>query len=52
MYAYAMASDGDVKISSPIESAEALSKEAESLKARLEEERQKLNDVAREYLPI
>lgn len=28
----------------------ALTKEAESLKVKLEEERQKLNDVAREYI--
>ena len=41
-----MASDGELKVHSPGESIEALTKEAEALKARLEEERQKLNDVA------
>ncbi|GLH13767.1 Guanine nucleotide-binding protein subunit beta-2 [Gryllus bimaculatus] len=41
-----MASDGELKVTSPVESIEALTKEAESLKAKLEEERQKLNDVA------
>jgi predicted phage tail protein len=41
-----MASDGELKVHSPGESIEALTKEAEALKAKLEEERQKLNDVA------
>ena len=41
-----MASDGELKAHSPGESIEALTKEAEALKAKLEEERQKLNDVA------
>lgn len=37
----------DLKIDTPAESIEALTKEAEALKTKLEEERQKLNDVAR-----
>jgi guanine nucleotide-binding protein subunit beta-5 len=41
-----MASDGEFKVHSPGETIEALTKEAEALKAKLEEERQKLNDVA------
>lgn len=41
-----MASVGEIKAQCPAESIEALSKEAETLKAKLEEERQKLNDVA------
>jgi guanine nucleotide-binding protein subunit beta-5 len=41
-----MASDGDLKVHNPGESIEALTKEAEALKAKLEEERRKLNDVA------
>lgn len=41
-----MASDGELKVHSSGESIEALTKEAEALKAKLEEERQKLNDVA------
>jgi hypothetical protein len=41
-----MASDGELKVHSPGESIESLTKEAEALKARLEEESQKLNDVA------
>ena len=41
-----MATDGELKVHSPGESLEALTKEAESLKIKLEEERQKLNDVA------
>lgn len=39
--------DLSLKIDTPAESIEALAKEAETLKAKLEEERQKLNDVAR-----
>lgn len=39
-----MASDTESK--STVEDAEYLTKEAESLKAKLEEERQKLNDIA------
>jgi hypothetical protein len=41
-----MASDGEFKVHSPGETIEVLTKEAETLKAKLEEERQKLNDVA------
>lgn len=40
-----MASDGNLKTDSPSESIEMLTKEVESLKVKLEEERQKLNDV-------
>ena len=47
-----MASDGELKVHSPGESLEALSKEAEALKIKLEEERQKLNDVACKKLPL
>lgn len=42
-------SDGGLKVEQPMESVEALSREAEGLKVKLEEERQKLNDVPREY---
>lgn len=42
-------SDGGLKVEQPMESMEALSREAEELKVKLEEERQKLNDVPREY---
>ncbi|XP_021960939.1 guanine nucleotide-binding protein subunit beta-5 [Folsomia candida] len=41
-----MSADLSLQIDTPAESIEALAKEAESLKAKLEEERQKLNDVA------
>jgi hypothetical protein len=41
-----MASVGETKVHGPVENIEALTKEAEALKAKLEEERQKLNDVA------
>jgi predicted phage tail protein len=41
-----MASVGEIQVHSPAENIEALSKEAEGLKAKLEEERQKLNDIA------
>ncbi|ODN01462.1 Guanine nucleotide-binding protein subunit beta-2, partial [Orchesella cincta] len=41
-----MSADLSLKIDTPAESIEALAKEAEALKAKLEEERQKLNDVA------
>lgn len=44
-----MSADLSLKIDTPAESIEALAKEAECLKAKLEEERQKLNDVARKY---
>ncbi|KAK4307424.1 hypothetical protein Pmani_020813 [Petrolisthes manimaculis] len=37
--------DGGLKVEQPLESVEALSREAEGLKVKLEEERQKLNDV-------
>lgn len=43
-------SDGGLKVEQPMESMEALSREAEELKVKLEEERQKLNDVPRKYL--
>lgn len=46
-----MSADLSLKIDTPAESIEALAKEAEALKTKLEEERQKLNDVARELLP-
>lgn len=42
-------SDGGLKVEQPMESMEALSREAEELKTKLEEERQKLNDVPRKY---
>lgn len=41
-----MSADLSLKIDTPAESIEALAKEAETLKTKLEEERQKLNDVA------
>lgn len=41
-----MSADLSLKIDTPAESIEALAKEAEALKTKLEEERQKLNDVA------
>lgn len=44
-----MATDGELKVNSPVDSLEVLSKEAEMLKTKLEEERQKLNDVACEF---
>lgn len=40
-----MSADGGVKVAAPVETVESLMKEAEVLKAKLEEERQKLNDV-------
>lgn len=45
-----MASDGGLKVDNPAESIDSLSKEVENLKTRLEEERKKLNDVARKSL--
>lgn len=45
-----MSTDVSLKIDTPAESIEALAKEAETLKAKLEEERQKLNDVARMFI--
>ena len=45
-----MASDGGLKVDNPNESIDSLSKEVENLKTRLEEERKKLNDVARKSL--
>jgi predicted phage tail protein len=47
-----MSADLSLKIDTPAESIEALAKEAEALKTKLEEERQKLNDVARKgFIP-
>ena len=46
-----MSADLSLKIDTPAESIEALAKEAEALKTKLEEERQKLNDVACKYCP-
>lgn len=44
-----MSSDGGLKVA-PANTVESLTREAELLKAKLEEERQKLNDVTRKYL--
>lgn len=40
-----MSSEGGVKVAPPVETVESLMKETESLKLKLEDERQKLNDV-------
>lgn len=42
-----MASDGGLKVDNPGETLDSLNREVETLKTRLEEERKKLNDVAR-----
>lgn len=46
-----MSSEGGLKVA-PVDTIESLTKEAESLKVKLEEERQKLNDVTCKYLYI